>query len=198
MATKRKKWSLIFARRSSARTSTRSWPTSLTTPFITTCRWSRPRVRTRFARLSIRICRARTVSSSKSCTPRATEISCSTSASTCSTSARSASSSRSRGCSKCAAEKSRSGATTSICRATRSRWPQRVWRELVTAQVTHAIIGTAGHIDHGKTALIKALTGHDTDRLKEEKERGISDRSRVRVFHAARRDPRRDRRCPGP
>jgi selenocysteine-specific elongation factor len=36
------------------------------------------------------------------------------------------------------------------------------------------IIGTAGHIDHGKTALIKALTGQDTDRLKEEKERGIS------------------------
>ncbi|MEJ5185560.1 MAG: selenocysteine-specific translation elongation factor [Candidatus Geothermincolales bacterium] len=36
------------------------------------------------------------------------------------------------------------------------------------------IIGTAGHIDHGKTELIKALTGTDTDRLKEEKERGIS------------------------
>lgn len=36
------------------------------------------------------------------------------------------------------------------------------------------IIGTAGHIDHGKTSLIKALTGRDTDRLKEEKERGIS------------------------
>ena len=36
------------------------------------------------------------------------------------------------------------------------------------------IIGTAGHIDHGKTALIGALTGQDTDRLKEEKERGIS------------------------
>jgi len=36
------------------------------------------------------------------------------------------------------------------------------------------VIGTAGHIDHGKTALIKALTGVDTDRLKEEKERGIS------------------------
>jgi selenocysteine-specific elongation factor len=36
------------------------------------------------------------------------------------------------------------------------------------------IIGTAGHIDHGKTALIKALTGIDTDRLKEERERGIS------------------------
>jgi selenocysteine-specific elongation factor len=36
------------------------------------------------------------------------------------------------------------------------------------------IIGTAGHIDHGKTTLVKALTGVDTDRLKEEKERGIS------------------------
>jgi selenocysteine-specific elongation factor len=36
------------------------------------------------------------------------------------------------------------------------------------------IIGTAGHIDHGKTALVRALTGIDTDRLKEEKERGIS------------------------
>ncbi len=38
----------------------------------------------------------------------------------------------------------------------------------------HIVIGTAGHVDHGKTALIKALTGIDTDRLKEEKERGIS------------------------
>jgi selenocysteine-specific elongation factor len=36
------------------------------------------------------------------------------------------------------------------------------------------IIGTAGHIDHGKTSLVKALTGIDTDRLKEEKERGIT------------------------
>ena len=36
------------------------------------------------------------------------------------------------------------------------------------------VLGTAGHIDHGKTALIKALTGIDTDRLKEEKERGIT------------------------
>jgi selenocysteine-specific elongation factor len=36
------------------------------------------------------------------------------------------------------------------------------------------IVGTAGHIDHGKTSLVKALTGMDTDRLKEEKERGIS------------------------
>ena len=34
------------------------------------------------------------------------------------------------------------------------------------------IIGTAGHIDHGKTALVKALTGIDADRLEEEKRRG--------------------------
>jgi selenocysteine-specific elongation factor len=38
----------------------------------------------------------------------------------------------------------------------------------------HVIVGTAGHIDHGKTALVKALTGIDTDRLEEEKRRGIS------------------------
>ena len=35
-------------------------------------------------------------------------------------------------------------------------------------------LGTAGHIDHGKTALIAALTGRDTDRLPEERRRGIS------------------------
>jgi len=38
----------------------------------------------------------------------------------------------------------------------------------------HFVLGTAGHVDHGKTALIKALTGVDTDRLKEEKQRGIT------------------------
>src|ERR1700744_1493443 len=38
----------------------------------------------------------------------------------------------------------------------------------------HIIIGTAGHIDHGKTALVKALTGIDADRLEEEKRRGIT------------------------
>src|ERR1700747_1651958 len=38
----------------------------------------------------------------------------------------------------------------------------------------HVIVGTAGHIDHGKTTLVKALTGIDADRLKEEKERGIT------------------------
>src|SRR3569833_3618156 len=36
------------------------------------------------------------------------------------------------------------------------------------------VIGTAGHIDHGKTALVRALTGIDTDRLEEEKRRGIT------------------------
>lgn len=38
----------------------------------------------------------------------------------------------------------------------------------------HIIIGTSGHIDHGKTTLIKALTGTSTDKLKEEQQRGIS------------------------
>ena len=40
--------------------------------------------------------------------------------------------------------------------------------------MNHTIIGTAGHVDHGKTLLIKALTGMDTDRLEEEKRRGIT------------------------
>jgi len=40
--------------------------------------------------------------------------------------------------------------------------------------VRRLILGTAGHIDHGKTALVRALTGVDTDRLKEEKARGIT------------------------
>ena len=40
--------------------------------------------------------------------------------------------------------------------------------------MAHAIIGTAGHIDHGKTLLVKGLTGVDTDRAPEEKARGIT------------------------
>jgi len=40
--------------------------------------------------------------------------------------------------------------------------------------VREVILGTAGHVDHGKTSFIRALTGIDTDRLKEEKERGIT------------------------
>jgi selenocysteine-specific elongation factor len=38
----------------------------------------------------------------------------------------------------------------------------------------HVVVGTAGHVDHGKTALVKALTGTDTDRWEEEKRRGIT------------------------
>src|SRR3990172_8715428 len=38
----------------------------------------------------------------------------------------------------------------------------------------YIILGTAGHIDHGKSTLVKALTGTDPDRLREEKERGIT------------------------
>ena len=41
-------------------------------------------------------------------------------------------------------------------------------------ELRHFILATAGHVDHGKTALIKALTGTDTDRLPEEKARGIT------------------------
>ncbi|MHC4656218.1 MAG: selenocysteine-specific translation elongation factor [Planctomycetota bacterium] len=44
----------------------------------------------------------------------------------------------------------------------------------MTATQTNITLGTAGHIDHGKTALIKCLTGCDTDRLKAEKQRGMS------------------------
>jgi len=40
--------------------------------------------------------------------------------------------------------------------------------------VKHLILGTAGHVDHGKTTLIKAMTGINTDRLKEEQERGLT------------------------
>ncbi len=36
------------------------------------------------------------------------------------------------------------------------------------------VIGTAGHVDHGKSALVQALTGIDPDRLREEKERGLT------------------------
>lgn len=43
----------------------------------------------------------------------------------------------------------------------------------------HIIIGTAGHIDHGKTSLIKAMTGRNTDRLAEEKKRNIN---RARIY----------------
>ncbi|SVC38397.1 uncharacterized protein METZ01_LOCUS291251, partial [marine metagenome] len=40
--------------------------------------------------------------------------------------------------------------------------------------VKNVVVGTAGHIDHGKSALVEALTGVDPDRLQEEKDRGIT------------------------
>lgn len=45
---------------------------------------------------------------------------------------------------------------------------------MLGGNMRHIVAGTAGHVDHGKTALIRALTGIDTDRLEEEKRRGIS------------------------
>src|SRR5262245_60974805 len=42
------------------------------------------------------------------------------------------------------------------------------------SEATRVVVGTAGHVDHGKTSLVRALTGTDTDRLPEEKARGIS------------------------
>ena len=46
----------------------------------------------------------------------------------------------------------------------------------------YVTIGIAGHVDHGKTSLVRALTGIDTDRLEEEKRRGVSIESGVAPF----------------
>ena len=51
---------------------------------------------------------------------------------------------------------------------------QKVLSSKMSLQMKSIIVGTAGHIDHGKTALVKALTGIDADRLEEEKRRGIT------------------------
>jgi selenocysteine-specific elongation factor len=47
-------------------------------------------------------------------------------------------------------------------------------RHAMNERIRDFVLGTAGHIDHGKTALVRALTGVDTDRLPEEKQRGIT------------------------
>src|SRR6185295_6301487 len=52
-------------------------------------------------------------------------------------------------------------------------WPKAGSR-MKNAVMKNIVAGTAGHIDHGKTALVRALTGIETDRLEEEKRRGIS------------------------
>ncbi len=62
----------------------------------------------------------------------------------------------------------------------------------------YIILGTAGHIDHGKSTLVKALTGTDPDRLKEEKERGITLDLGIRVPGPPRRQPPRHRGRAGP
>ena len=62
----------------------------------------------------------------------------------------------------------------------------------------HLILGTAGHIDHGKTSLVKALTGIDTDRLKEEKARGITIELGFAHLELPGGIQLRDRRCAGP
>src|SRR6516165_7850378 len=53
------------------------------------------------------------------------------------------------------------------------RLTRRGLRDSVRA-VRRFVLGTAGHVDHGKTSLVRALTGVDTDRLPEEKRRGIT------------------------
>src|SRR4051812_13155490 len=57
-----------------------------------------------------------------------------------------------------------------------SCWPSRVepGSRMRSSGMKNIIVGTAGHIDHGKTALVRALTGIDADRLVEEKRRGIT------------------------
>jgi len=52
--------------------------------------------------------------------------------------------------------------------------PQPVDYDKISSMAKTVILGTAGHIDHGKSSLVRALTGTDPDRLKEEKERGIT------------------------
>src|SRR5271166_3914783 len=55
-----------------------------------------------------------------------------------------------------------------------ARDPAQAVSGKISEHMKSIIVGTAGHIDHGKTALVKALTGIDADRLEEEKRRGIT------------------------
>src|ERR1700757_117703 len=55
-----------------------------------------------------------------------------------------------------------------------SHQPSAISRSQRAMTPKSVVVGTAGHIDHGKSALVRALTGTDPDRLKEEKARGIT------------------------
>src|SRR5205823_14821759 len=55
-----------------------------------------------------------------------------------------------------------------------SHYPFKPLSHKPSAMTRSVVVGTAGHIDHGKSALVQALTGTDPDRLKEEKARGIT------------------------
>src|SRR5580700_10825923 len=71
------------------------------------------------------------------------------------------------------------GNTRSTSKSTSSprskpRRRERQHHPSILSQMKSVIVGTAGHIDHGKTSLVKALTGIDADRLEEEKRRGIT------------------------
>jgi translation initiation factor 2 gamma subunit (eIF-2gamma) len=67
----------------------------------------------------------------------------------------------------------------------------------MTAYAGELVVGVAGHIDHGKTALVRALTGTDTDRLPEEKAPGHHHRAGLRRAHpSATGDAPRSSTCP--
>src|ERR1700693_125232 len=65
-------------------------------------------------------------------------------------------------------------AASTFTRATPARKVAVCAGSRMGTSMKNIIVGTAGHIDHGKTALVKALTGIDADRLEEEKRRGIT------------------------
>jgi len=67
-----------------------------------------------------------------------------------------------------ASSKNRGGGSIPPAPSTSSRIDEMIENQ------KNIVVGTAGHVDHGKTALVKTLTGIDTDRLKEEKERGMT------------------------